>query len=60
MPPEALEQRLLDTQLEVTQQHFATALDAAVPASLRGVALAEVCLFCCANAFVSAVVMIRV
>lgn len=41
-PSEALEQQLLDAQLSVTQQHFAAALDAAMPSSLRSVALPEV------------------
>lgn len=42
VPPEALEQQLLGSRLRVGRSHFAAALDAAVPASLRGVMLPEV------------------
>lgn len=42
VPPEALEQQLLGSRLRIGQSHFAAALDAAVPSSLRGVMLPEV------------------
>ena len=41
-PVEVLQQRVLGAQLRVTRQHFAAALQSAVPCSLRAVALPEV------------------